>query len=195
MRQLHDSQHMQVVSSIWRAGSDVEQTVRVVRLQRQTTAHAMQLFPPQLPTSAALEKQCRQCMLSNLCGALEDCCGLCQAKGAMSKGVVHCQNGPAQQSRTTAAPHSVVHVVFLFDVILYHPRDGRHPLHLGLQGTQQYPEAAEAGTRLQDEQGHPMARPASLPASQNQSKLGTKSSQVSISCHALQGSAFRVQGD
>ena len=39
-------------------------------------------------------------------------------------------------SRTTAAPHSVVHVVFLFDVILYHPRDGRHSLHLGLQGTQ-----------------------------------------------------------
>ena len=87
-------------------------------------------------------------MLSNLSGALEDWCGLCQAKGALSKGVMRYQKGPAQQSRTTAAPHSVVHVVFLFDVILYHPRDGRHPLHLGLQGIQQHPEAAEAGTRL-----------------------------------------------
>ena len=147
---------------LWRAGSNVEQTVRVVRLQRQTTAHATHLFPLQLPTSAALGKQCHQCMLSNLSGALEDCCGLCQAEGAMSKGVMRCQKGPAQQSRTTAAPHSIVHVVFLFNVILYHPRDGRHPLHLSLQGTQ-HPDAAGAGTRLQDEQGHPPARLPSFP--------------------------------
>ena len=45
MRELRESQHMQVVSSFWRAGSDVEETVRVVRLQCQTTAHAMHCLP------------------------------------------------------------------------------------------------------------------------------------------------------
>ena len=66
MRELHESQHMQVVSSIRRAGSDAEQTVESGGAPASTTAHAMHLLPPQLPTSAALGMQCRLCMLSNL---------------------------------------------------------------------------------------------------------------------------------
>ena len=68
MRELRESQHMQVVSSTWVAGSDVEQTVREVRLQRQTTAHAMHLFPPKAAhiscTESVVSAGCQIYMLS-----------------------------------------------------------------------------------------------------------------------------------
>ena len=111
----------------------------------------------------------------------------------MSEGVARCQKGPAQQSRTTAAPRSIVHVVFLFDVILYHPRDGCHSLHLGLQGTQQHPEAGEAGTGCKASLSTPRQSLHLFPPAKTHCSWAPSPAR-SASCHALQGTAFPVQG-